>query len=165
MGVADFEHARFLYNSDGECWRLFAPGREYVGGFDEWEMVRTATAVIAAEEPIWLLEILSGAVEVVEDGTESILGENCSRYLATVRFADAAAVCSRELAPPTTVRGLDADKIPLRVWLDDAGRARRVELKLGRGRTALEPSQFGIPKPVELPDPSEVWANPHDESA
>lgn len=53
-GVADVVHQRFLYDTNGGGWELRAPGREYTGGPDEWEMV-PSDDVVDVGEPMWLL--------------------------------------------------------------------------------------------------------------
>jgi len=73
-GEIDFMQQRCVYNA-GEFWKLFAPGREFVGCPGEWESDEHDG--IGLDEPFWLLELVKATVDAVDEGTESVRGEDC----------------------------------------------------------------------------------------
>jgi hypothetical protein len=92
----------------------------------------------------------------VTDGGEPVRGVKCDRYRAVADFTVAAATADRLLASPRPGDQPDPTRLALDVWLDGAGRIRRLDLHGVGSMTRLELFDFGEPLPIELPDPAEI---------
>jgi hypothetical protein len=160
-GRIDFGRERSLY-SRGDWWSLFAPSIGYDGEPGAWE-ADTRLDGFTTEEPFWVLELVK-AVDAAElAGREAVRGTECQRYRATVRFAKAAEGAKRKLWPPTLASaGPTYDGFDLDVWLDDAGRIRRVIAANAASKTRLELFDFGLAEPIDLPRDDEIEAFPDE---
>lgn len=156
-GRIDFANQRCLYCEDEDQWTLTAPGLEFMGEPGEWEqVVSDDDALVDHVDPLWLLQLISGVVEASEDGHETVLGEPCTCYRTVASFAVARARSKREMDPPSSRANLDLDRLPIDVWVDDAGRVRRAILRGDQSLMLLELSDFGLPDPIDLPDPDDI---------
>jgi len=156
-GRIDFKNQRSLYCEDEGQWTLTAPGLEFMGEPGEWEqVVSDDDALVDHIDPLWLLQLIAGVVEASEDGQEAVLGEPCKRYRTVASLAVATAQSKRKMEPPSSRGNLDLDRLPIDVWVDDAGRIRRAILHGDHSLMLLELSDFGRPDPIDLPDPDDV---------
>jgi hypothetical protein len=156
-GRIDFANQRSLYREDEDQWTLTAPGLEFMGEPGEWEqVVSDDDALVDHIDPLWLLQLIAGVVEASEDGQEAVLGEPCKRYRTVASLAVATAQSKRKMEPPSSRGNLDLDRLPIDVWVDDAGRIRRAILHGDHSLMLLELSDFGRPDPIDLPDPDDV---------
>jgi hypothetical protein len=123
-------------------------------------------------DPSQLLDTLRGvAGEVEEVGAEEVRGVATTRYHATVDLADAieqAPEAQREeLQAMLDELGSDVATIPVDVWVDGDGLARRLVMDFGdlaaqamgvdgSATVTLELFDYGEDVTIEIPDPSEV---------
>jgi hypothetical protein len=119
-------------------------------------------------DPLWPLDALFGARDAVEVGTEVVRGVAATRYHARVDLAQAdAALPAGITVPAGPYRALT--QIPAEVWLDSAGRSRRIALlpepASGDGQapiwSVLELWDFGVPANIEPPGPDDI-ASPRE---
>jgi hypothetical protein len=76
-------------------------------------------------DPLWPLDALFGARDAVELADEIVRGEAATRFRATIDLAQADAALPAGVTVPTgPYRALS--QIPAEVWLDSAGRSRRI---------------------------------------
>jgi hypothetical protein len=154
-GQIDFENQRSLYGHDKSNLKLHAPGRSYVGEPGEW-YVADKPDELWVDDPFWLLAILEATVEAVAQGDEAAGGTPCHLYTGFADFDVAGAIGGRVVNPPPP-DGRDLSRMPIEVWLDDAGRIRRA-LRHGikKSVTQIEMWAFGAPDPIELPPPGKI---------
>ena len=121
-----------------------------------------------------LLEFAKGSIEIV--GNENVGGAETTHYRAKL---DAARILSRSSSGENAdlIEAYRAiDELPLEVWIDEAGRARRLVLDLPAVRDdpaaklTIEFSDFGVAVDASPPPPEDVLAEdplslePADES-
>jgi hypothetical protein len=152
-GVIDFAQERSIYNC-GTFWKLFAPGRDYVGKPGAWEADEHDG--ITCYEPFWLLELLNATVTAADDGTELIRREKCRHYRGTANFGLTSARSKRTLAIPLGLDDLNLEALEIEVWLDTAGRIRRAAFNRSGTLTLLDLYDFGQPDAIDLPNASEL---------
>ena len=156
LGRVDFVNDRCLYPGGGG-WVLDAPDANFIGEPGEWEGEVKDDEGLGEDSALWLVDLVAGAVEASEQGPGKMLGAERVRYSAIADFASAATLSRRQLYPPLTFgRDLDPSRLPIDVWLDDAGRIRRAIFRRDRTVMTLELSEFGVPDLIELPPPEEV---------
>lgn len=117
-------------------------------------------------DPLWPLDALSGAndEDATDTGPESVRGEPTTRYRLTMDLGRAdAAVPAGVSVPSGPYRSLS--RLPAEVWLDEAGRARRIAVLSEptasddiRIWSVTELWDFGITVDIRLPDPAEILA-------
>ncbi len=127
----------------------------------------------ANNDPSNTLALLNGVADDVEEvGTEEVRGEETTHYRATVdvrRALDHQGAIADRQQFETFLDRFGAETIPVEVWLDDEGRARRmrydqplpdtpgVPIPADAGVSlTIELYDFGVDEPVEIPPPSEV---------
>jgi hypothetical protein len=155
-GLIDFERQRSLYGTDKSNLKLRVPGRSYVGEPGEW-YADDRPDELWIDDPFWLLAILEAVVEAVAQGDEAALGTTCRRYTGLADFKLAGAIAGRVVNPPPAPERMNLSRLPIEVWLDDAGRIRRALLHgMGTSVTQMEMWAFGEPDPIELPPPGQV---------
>lgn len=117
-------------------------------------------------DPNGSIDALRGVTGKVEElGTERVRGARTTHSRVRVNPARAVANAPdevRELAR-SAIRPLGSRVIPTDVWIDSAGRLRKVRLRVGdgslaspRGSVAFEFFDFGVPVSVETPPAHEV---------
>lgn len=73
-----------LYANGDGGWALTAPGLEFVGEPGEWERVISENEALNGEvEPLWLLQLISAAVEAEDKGNTQFVA---SRAVASARW-------------------------------------------------------------------------------
>jgi len=78
-------------------------------------------------DPLWPLDALFGARDAVEIGTDDVRGVQAARYRVTIDLAHADRALQAGVSVPAgPYRALS--QIPAEVWLDSAGRARRIAI-------------------------------------
>jgi hypothetical protein len=140
-----------LYN-DRERYSRAAVGANFVGPTTLLDLVRGA---------------LTGSVEV--DGEEEIRGVATTRYRLNVdlekAFEDAPEELRESFAASREIGGMSRLVHPGRIWLDDDGLPRRVELRLRQERSrrdaievalVLDLFELGAPVTIAFPDDDEV---------
>ncbi len=127
----------------------------------------------ATNDPSNTLALLKGVADEIEEvGTEEVRGEDTTHYRATVDVRRAleqqGAVEDRQRFE-MFLDQFGTETIPVEVWLDEEGRARRVRydqplpetpgvsVPAGTGVSlTIELYDFGVEAPVEIPPPAEV---------
>jgi hypothetical protein len=98
-------------------------------------------------DPLWPLDALFGARQGAEIGSEPVRGVQATRFRVTIDLAGAdAALATGIIVPSGPYRGLN--NIPAEVWLDSAGRARRI---------AVSTEQTSGSNPVPIWSVVELW--------
>lgn len=125
----------------------------------------------AASSPTQVLETLRGVADDVEElGAEDVRGVETTRYRATVDFEDVLAGVPDEQreqmqAQLDQLGGADIDSLPVEVWIDGDGLARRLEMALedtgamgapGSVTLTIDLFDYGQPFSVEVPPAEEV---------
>ena len=120
----------------------------------------------AATDPTEVLEALQGASDDIEElGTEEIRGEETTHYRATIDLRKAAEEQGLDATETDELLdGFGADTLPIDVWIDDAGRARRLQFEGQTGDGEQEISadvtvdlyDYGTDARVEVPAADEV---------
>ncbi|MEW9521889.1 hypothetical protein [Streptomyces tubercidicus] len=142
---------------------------------DKW--VRVATAALpdgnlvtgGATDPLTAAELLRGAREVTYQGEQWLDGVRVRHYRGTADIAAAAAAASPRTGPALVAAedGFTTDEVPFEVYLDDAGRLRKVRqwFRFANGApqgasvtSTTELSRFGTKVAVQLPDERDIYA-------
>jgi hypothetical protein len=151
-GVVDFAGHRCMYgpykaSRNREEAVLVVGDRKWSGA------PGTPVDQLAAEDagwmqPLWLIDLLGGIAEDRGQAREVLGGARCTRFAAHVNLFRASEVLSYDLALPTGVKRLgDLEKVPVELWIDDAGYIRRIQHSSGEGgewSVTLDLSSFGI---------------------
>ena len=124
-------------------------------------------------DPSNTLALLKGSSDdVVEVGTEEVRGEQTTHYRATVDLRkateQAGAVRDRRQFE-AFLEQFPSETVPVEVWIDDEGRARRMRLDQPVPETpgmpaspdasvvtTIELFDFGVEEPIEIPAPDQV---------
>lgn len=151
-------------------------------GGKTWIKIDGATAqqsglsdlVGGGNDPAQSLEYLRGVTGDVEEvGTETVRGEQTTRYRATVDLRKAAGAVpeDRRKAFEASIQQLGTADVPVEVWVDEDGRTRRVvtSIPVSAGSTSPAPSaagddvkvtveffEFGVDVDVQAPPAAEV---------
>ena len=114
-------------------------------------------------DPLWPLDALFGARGAVEAGAEEVRGVAVTRYRVTLDLAQAdAALPAGVTVPAGPYRALS--QIPAEVWLDSAGRSRRIAVVTERAAgddpvpvwSIVELWDFGVPAGIVPPGPADL---------
>lgn len=132
-------------------WLRVAAGGQGSGGF----------AVLGATDPTGALAALGGAGTVTKLAGEEIRGEDTDHFRATVDLRKAAAQAgARKADVDRLAAAIEQPEIPIDVWIDDEGRARRMQLTLSpsgtKTKVTLEFFEFGVKVDAQPPAPSEI---------
>ncbi|AZM45154.1 hypothetical protein DMB38_04290 [Streptomyces sp. WAC 06738] len=118
-------------------------------------------------DPLWPLDALFGAGgDIIEAGTDTIRDAATTHYRLTVDIAAADQLLPTGIeVPEAPVRRLR--ELPAEVWLDDAGRARRIAIQNAAGnRQAWKVTEFwdfGVAVAITPPDADQITtADPAD---
>lgn len=151
-------------------------------GGKTWIKIDGATAqenglsdlVGGGNDPAQSLEYLRGVTGDVEEvGTETVRGEETTRYKATVDLRKAAGAVpeDKRKAFEASIKQLGTADVPVEVWVDEDGRTRRVvtSIPVSAGGTSPAPSgagndvkvtveffEFGVDVDVQAPPAAEV---------
>jgi hypothetical protein len=148
-GRIDFAQQRSIFNR-GSYWKLSTAEYDWFGRPGDWE--GDGRSHLTIEEPLWLIRLVGAPVEACKEQDEPVRGVLCVRYRVRADFAAARAADRPDLVAPPVEPGADLRRLPLTVWLDDAGRIRRVEFRADQTLTTLELFDFGAADPIALPD-------------
>ncbi len=114
-------------------------------------------------DPLWPLDALFGAREIVEIGAEEVRGVGATRYRVTLDLARADAALPAGITVPSgPYRALS--QIPAEVWLDSAGQSRRIAVVTERAAgdseapiwSIVELWDFGVPADIVPPNPADI---------
>lgn len=117
---------------------------------------------LQSADPVQALAFLLGAGEMRKVGEERLRGTPSTRYRGVLDLAQAAAAAPPELGPSVEAAraALGGQPVPVEVWLDDEGRARKLRLETGsgegKGTVEMELFDFGVPADVVTPPASQV---------
>jgi hypothetical protein len=109
---------------------IYDGGNAYIHVADKWTgfFLGDAGGPRTVNDPLWPLDALFGAKDIIELGPETVRGAATVRYCLTVDLARADAALRAGITVPTgPYRALR--QIPAEVWLDSAGRARRIAVR------------------------------------
>jgi hypothetical protein len=157
-GQEDKEHegARFVVVYAGTA-RFVDLGTQWSGGDDGDETARARNPL----DPVWIVEVLAHADEVVARGEDVVRGVSCRRWEFRVDPARHPEAYARTGGPRRKPLRLAGD-----AWIDHEGRLRRVTWtrlrrhrprwrgepwSAPRGRQTTELWDFGLPVEIEVP--------------
>lgn len=108
-------------------------------------------------DPIWPLDALFGVRDAVEIGIDDVRGEAVTRYRVTIDLAQADGALSAGVTVPNgPYRAIF--QIPAEVWLDSAGRSRRIAVLTDQDAdpiwSVVELWDFGVE--ADIVPPAEV---------
>lgn len=164
---------------DGATAYVRSPMLEVLSGTSGWlsvppeERGQEAGSLFGAggSDPSQMLEVLRGVSDDVEvAGREEIRGVPATRYTATIDLAHALEEVPVDQRPrlqaqlDTMTEGLG--NVPVEVWVDDDGLARRLRIGLDQpsgaagesiaGSMTIDFFDYGQPVDIEVPSPDEV---------
>jgi hypothetical protein len=114
-------------------------------------------------DPLWPLDALFGARDAIEIGSAAVRGIATARYRAMIDLARAdAALPAGITVPAVPFRAIS--QIPAEVWLDSAGRSRRIAVMTEPAASAeqlpvwsiVELWDFGVAAEITVTQPEEV---------
>lgn len=158
----------FVAQSGGKAWLKIDGATAAENGLSEF--------VGGGNDPAQSLEYLRGVTgDVTEVGTETVRGEETTRYEATVDLRKAAGAVpeDKRAAFEKAIEQLGASSVPVEVWVDGEGRTRRVVTTVptpagagagvspapsgtGEVRVTVEFFDFGVETDVQAPPAAEV---------
>lgn len=181
-GEMDLAHRRLamklhggVTGQDADVEMRLIDGTAYFKTNDRW--VRTTATSVGSATPLpsnYLdyLQGISGAVRI--DGHEKLRGVATTRYTAAVDLNRALARVGSETqrdALDTALKQFGLATMPVTVWIDDAGRLRKMKLTMDLGafggqsgasagfepkvEIALELYDFGVPVSIDAPRAAE----------
>jgi hypothetical protein len=125
------------HGDDGDVAGLAEPqemiydgGNAYIHVAGKWTgfFLGDAGGPRTVNDPMWPLDALFGAKDVIELGPDTVRAEATTRYCLTLDLARADAALRAGITVPTgPYRALR--QVPAEVWLDSAGRARRIAVQ------------------------------------
>lgn len=130
VGVIDFEAHRCVYGQPGvpEVATLIVGDRRWAGRVGTPVAGLSAKSVVGPQNPLWLIDIVRGAVDVQTTDEEALNGHSCRRVEVHANLGRAA-----ELAPYDMTLSkrngfwTDLERIPLELWVEKRkGPIRRV---------------------------------------
>jgi LppX_LprAFG lipoprotein len=100
-------------------------------------------AMNASQDPASQLKLLSALAGVKEVGKEKIGGDQTTHYHGELDYNQVAKSGPQELrkAAELALKVMDDPKIPVDVWIDDAGRVRQQRLELNTKAISGSPAQ------------------------
>jgi hypothetical protein len=158
-GVVEFAAHRCMYGHDPAI--LVVEDRSWSGASGE-SIDRLSPHPATAHQPLWLLNLLRGAVDGEERGVELLRGRRCTRFDVQSDVLRAADALSYGMAlPPGASRVDELRNTPVQVWIDDEGhlrRARQPGAGPGPSVLTLDLTEFGVPLPAD-------WSRLSDDGA
>jgi len=155
-GRIDFEQQSSWYGNGDPDWHLVASGLVLFGHEGEWEIERDTPGVVHERDPFWLLQLIAAAEEAIFEGSQTVNGTRCERYLTTASLVAAASQALRPMEPPRTRPIEGSDRFPIELWIDGEGRIRAARLHRGRSWMSLELFDYGAAEPIQLPPSDQV---------
>ncbi|HET7654060.1 MAG TPA: hypothetical protein VFK42_13565 [Acidimicrobiales bacterium] len=135
----------------GKSWvKLDVESAARQSGFDVSEL-----AQVQQGDPTQALQYLRGASDDVKKvGEEELRGAHTTHYTATLDLKRAASSLSgaRRTAYDKAIARLGSATLPADVWVDDAGRARKLSFTQDAADVTLELYDFGVD--VDAPPPA-----------
>lgn len=140
-GVIDMAGRRYMLD-DGSHARLYADGQEWSvrSGRRPWPLPPGLDTV---RTPLWLLDLLAGATEAGDEGTEHVRGTACRRVRLNADLSRASRVTPDGMAVPTVVRFEELLALTAEVWLDGC-HVRRLRFVTGNQTYTLELWDFSV---------------------
>jgi hypothetical protein len=149
---------------------IYDGGNGYIHVADQWTgfYLDNRDGPRTVNDPLWPLDALFGARNAVEIGTDHVRGTATTHYRVTIDLARADETLPAGVSVPQgPYRALS--QIDAEVWLDPAGRARRIAVKTvttsSRDRepiwSIVELWDFGIAADISVPGPGEIVL-PHE---
>jgi hypothetical protein len=159
---------------------IYDGGNGYIHVADKWTgfFLGDPGGPRTVNDPLWPLDALFGAKDVIELGPDTVRAEATTSYRLTVDLARADAALRAGITVPTgPYRALR--QIPAEVWLDSAGRARRIAVRTEAAAgdnqvpiwSILELWDFGVaaeivpPSRADIVPPREAYREPPASSA
>jgi hypothetical protein len=113
-----------------------------------------------AGSPLWLFDLCRGIVAAEETAGGEVAGDRCRGYAARADLARVSGTVPYDVAPrPVWGSADDLTRVEFEVWIDDAGRIRRVRAGSGVANVerTLDLHDFGVALPPayweRFPDP------------
>ena len=146
-GVLDLRGRRFMLDY-GSYARLSAGGRQWSGRSGQLLSTLPSDRDVLDGAPLWLLDLLAGAVDARDEGSNDVRGTRCRHLAVTADMS----VASRATPGGLTIRTAigtsatfeDLLALAVAVWLDDA-HIRRVRFASEHSTETLELWDFGTP--------------------
>ena len=140
-GVVDFDR-RLVAMDFGFYAEFVEAGREWRGRSGR---LRTTLPERPAgwAQPLWMVDLLHGAVAAVNAGEDVVRGEPCVRLSGRADLALAARKSGRSMpAPDLPAAALGA--IPVHCWVDEGRLLRRIRVEVGGTAHSAELFEFGV---------------------
>lgn len=132
--------------------------------------LRTSTTSTGASgDPTRILGFLQAAGSVRTVGTDTVRGTSTTHYRGTVDVSKLAAASGSASAAATVKKFYGSTGVPVDIWVDDAGRARRIRSTYPAPRiggtpgatkgtisTSTDVYDFGVPVDVQAPPQDQV---------
>lgn len=138
---------------------IYDGANAYLHVADKWTgfFLGDASGPRTVNDPLWPLDALFGVRDAVEIGDDDVRGEAVTRHRVTIDLAQADAALSAGVTVPTgPYRAIF--QIPAEVWLDSAGRSRRIAVLADADNdpiwSVVELWDFGVA--VDIEPPAEV---------
>ena len=164
LGALDFRTDRSVHYLSGQGWSIFAPGREVMGEDQDWEEPLPSGSQVQSVEPLWLIELVRGATQVLAEPRRTRRGgEHWRHRVIAASRPEASRLGPRMLQPTydelaaTQDQAHADDHLRVEVWIDDAGRLRRVEQVTRTSAWVVELGDFGAPIRIEFPPRDVIW--------
>ena len=139
----------------GKPWvKLDVEAAARQSGFDVSELSQ-----VQQGDPTQALQYLRGASDDVRKvGEEDLRGAHTTHYTATLDLKKAASSLSgaRRTAYDRAIAKLGRSRLPADVWIDDAGRARKLSFTQDAADVTLELYDFGVDVQAAPPPASDV---------
>ncbi len=153
-GVLDFEGQRCMYGDPSPSTAVLVVGdRTWNGPFPA--AVESDGAAASTLQPLWLLDLVRGAVSAREQTPQLLDGRPCRRFSALADLNRAAEAVAYRLALPMGMKHLDdLTRIRAEVWVDDDGCIRRIRhtdetAGVPISTVTLDLIEFGVGLPAE----------------
>lgn len=167
-----FVDGTFVYINSPVCPSGGLGGKPYVR-FDSAEAAGLDPESVGSQDPANILEMLRGAGEVEEAGTEEVRGVSTTHYRVTIDVDKALENVSddRREALKVQLKALGEEGLSAEVWIDDDGLPRRFRWEFRSEAPAafemtmtLEFFDYGTDVDVQIPSEDQVFPleNPRD---
>ncbi|MEJ7893448.1 MAG: hypothetical protein WKF94_12500 [Solirubrobacteraceae bacterium] len=133
----------------------FLPAQEVISFQRPDRPTPTKRWIKAYSQPLWLVDIVRGVIDVGQPAADDIAGQPCRRFAAHADLLRAADAVAYQMAvPPGMEKVDDMRRIPVEVWVGDDGYIRRVRHTSGRpnqpyGTSTLDLTELGVELPLD----------------
>lgn len=142
-GCIDFGKRQYFYQGPGGIKDYYVNQTKYLGFPRTWyHDSQQSSGASPPEEPLWLVELLLGAVEA-DTTTQGRASDNWTGYRVLCDARLAVEASTYGMARPSTYRLENLSRIAVGVWLDEDGNIRREELETHWLQVTLELSDHG----------------------